>query len=137
MTETALQAILPDGWQRARGYSYAMASQGGRAVRVAGQIAVREGRGPVDAELDFGQQFDLALANVAAVVAAAGGAPGHIALLRAYVTDTDAFNRAGTAVAAAWGRHLGKHFPAMTLVEVSRLLDPNAMVEIEAEAVIP
>ena len=58
-------------------------------------------------------------------------------MLRAYVTDIDAFNAAGPAVGAAWGQHLGKNFPAMTLVEVSRLLDPNAMVEIEGEAVLP
>lgn len=129
--------ILPAGWKRARGYSYAMASVGGTTVRVAGQVAIRDGQGPVDASLDFGAQFDLALGNVVAVVTAAGGEPQHVMTLRAYVTDVDAFNQAGAAVGAAWGQHLGKHFPAMTLVEVSRLLDPNAVVEIEAEAVIP
>jgi len=132
-----MKAILPEGWKRARGYSYAVASAGGTTVRVAGQIAVRDGAGPVDANLSFGEQFDLALGNVAEVVRAAGGQPEHVALLRAYVTDTEAFEAAGAAVGAAWGRHLGKHFPAMTLVEVSRLLDSNAMVEIEAEAVLP
>ena len=58
-------------------------------------------------------------------------------MLRAFVTDLDAFNADTAAVGAAWGLHLGKNFPAMTLVEVSRLLDPNAMVEIEGEAVLP
>ena len=57
--------------------------------------------------------------------------PSHIVL------DIDAFDAAGAAVGAAWGQHLGKNFPAMTLVEVSRLIDPNAMVEIEGEAVLP
>ena len=136
MTDTAMKAILPAGWKRARGYSYAVATSGGTTVRVAGQIAVRDGAGPVDAALSFGEQFDLALGNVAELVRTAGGNAEQIVLLRAYVTDTEAFEAAAAAVGAAWGRHLGKHFPAMTLVEVTRLLDANAMVEIEAEAVI-
>jgi len=137
MPDNHLEAVLPANWQRARGYSYAMVSQGGRTVRVAGQIAVVKGKGPVDPALDFGQQFDRALGNLVTIVDAAGGIATDIAALRAYVTDIDAFNAAGAAIGEAWGRHLGKHFPAMTLVEVSKLLDPNAMVEIEAEAVIP
>lgn len=137
MASTQSTTILPEGWQRARGYSHGVTTQGGTTVRVAGQIAMVDGAGPVDSGLDFGAQFGQALANVVAVVGAAGGAAEHIVLLRAFVTDLDAFNAAGAAIGAAWGSHLGKHFPAMTLVEVSRLIDPAAMVEIEAEAVIP
>jgi enamine deaminase RidA (YjgF/YER057c/UK114 family) len=70
------------------------------------------------------------------VLRAAGGEPENLVMMRAFVTDIDAFKAAGAAVGAAWGTHLGKHFPAMTLVEVSRLIDPNAMVEIEGEAVL-
>ncbi len=137
MASVQTTTILPEGWPRARGYSHGVATAGGTTLRVAGQIAMVEGQGPVDSGLDFGAQFGQALANVVAVVGAAGGAPENIVLLRAFVTDLDAFNAAGAAIGAAWGAHLGKHFPAMTLVEVSRLVDPAAMVEIEAEAVIP
>ena len=68
---------------------------------------------------------------------AAGGQPEHLVALRAYVTDIAEFNAAGAAVGAAWGATLGRHFPAMTLVQVSALIDPNAKVEIEGEAILP
>lgn len=131
------KAILPEGWGRARGYSYAVASSGGTTLRIAGQIAVRDGKGPVNPDLDFGAQFALALENVVTVVRAAGGEPQHVVNLRAYVTDMAAFHASGAAIAEGWRASLGKHFPAMTLVGVSALVDPNAKVEIEAEAVIP
>ena len=72
-----------------------------------------------------------------AVLKAAGGQPRHLVALRAYVTDIAEFNAAGAAVGAAWGATLGRHFPAMTLVQVSALIDPNAKVEIEGEAIQP
>ncbi|MBT4487546.1 MAG: RidA family protein [Rhodospirillaceae bacterium] len=137
MSEIDYQAILPEGWQRARGFSYGVVATGSRILRIAGQIGGAEGGQPVDPGLDFGGQWERAMGNLVAIVRAAGGEPEHIVMLRAYVTDTEAFNAAGAAVGAAWGEHLGRHFPAMTLVEVSRLLDPNAMVEIEGEAVLP
>ena len=61
----------------------------------------------------------------------------HLVALRAYVTDIAEFNAAGAAIGAAWGSTLGKHFPAMTLVQVSALIDPQAKVEIEGEAILP
>lgn len=134
---TEQKAILPEGWARARGYSYAVATSGGTTLRIAGQLAMREGKGPVEKGLDFGAQFALALANVVAVTRAAGGEPGHIVNLRAFVTDMAAFHASGAAIGEAWKASLGKHFPAMTLVQVVALVDPNAQVEIEAEAVIP
>ena len=79
----------------------------------------------------------MALGNVVTVLKAAGGEPQHLVALRAYVTDIAEFNAAGAAIGAAWGQTLGKHFPAMTLVQVSALIDPHAKVEIEADAVLP
>ncbi|WP_365698239.1 RidA family protein [Phenylobacterium sp.] len=70
------------------------------------------------------------------VVRAAGGEVGNIVMLRAYVTDMAEFNAGGAEVGEAWGATLGRHFPAMTLVGVTALVDPNARVEIEAEAVL-
>lgn len=68
---------------------------------------------------------------------AAGGEPKQIVMLRAYVTDIEAFKSSGAAIGEAWGATLGKHFPAMTLVQVSALIDPHARVEIESEAILP
>tara|TARA_R110002167_G_scaffold76520_2_gene212976 strand:- start:58 stop:468 length:411 start_codon:yes stop_codon:yes gene_type:complete len=136
MSDIDYSAILPDGWQRARGYSYAVLSQGQRSLHIAGQIAAKDGRSIAEG-MDMGGQWGQALGNVATLVRAAGGEPEHIVAIRVYVTDIDAFNAAGKAIGAAWAEHLGRHFPAMTLVEVTRLIDPHAVVEIEAEAVLP
>ena len=137
MSEIDYTAVLPEGWGRARGFSYGVIATGARVLRIAGQIAATEGNKSVDPALDFGGQWERAMGNMVTVLRAAGGEPSHLVMMRAYVTDIDAFNAAGAEVGAAWGEHLGKHFPAMTLVEVSRLIDPNAMVEIEGEVVLP
>lgn len=135
MSDIAYTPILPEGWPRPRGFTHAIAATGARTVRVSGQVASERGA-PVAAGLDIGAQWRLALANVITVVRAAGGDVANIVLLRAFVTDVEAFRQAGPAVGAAWGATLGRHFPAMTLVGVTALLDPNAVVEIECEAVL-
>jgi len=137
MSDIKYTAILPQGWARARGYSHAVRAEGRQIVRISGQVATKNGAPKVDAALDFGQQWDLALSNVVALAREAGGAPEHITSLRAYVTTLQEFHAAGKAVGEAWMKHMGKHFPAMTLVQVSGLVDPDAKVEIEAEAVLP
>ena len=130
-------AILPEGWSRPRGFSHAVVANGTRSVRIAGQI----GRAPDQAHIpdgtDAGTQWRLALTNLVTVLKAAGGEPTHLVALRAYVTDIAEFNEAGPAIGAAWGKTLGRHFPAMTLVQVTALIDPNAKVEIEGEAILP
>lgn len=136
MSDIKYSAILPQGWARARGYSYAVRAEGRQTIRIAGQVAVKDGAPKVDARLDFGQQWELALSNVMALVREAGGAAENITGLRVYVTALKEFNAATAAVGEAWMRHMGKHFPAMTLVQVSALADPNAKVEIEGEAVL-
>jgi enamine deaminase RidA (YjgF/YER057c/UK114 family) len=112
-----------------------MASTGGTTIRVA-QVAQVAG-GPVERGLDLGAQFALVLSNVATVVEAAGGKAEHLVNMRTYFTDMGAFNAAGKAVGVAWGDSLGRHFSAMTLVKWTKLFDANAMVEMEAETVIP
>jgi enamine deaminase RidA (YjgF/YER057c/UK114 family) len=136
MSDIAYRTILPEGWPRPRGFSHAVASTGSTTIRVSGQLA-REGGAPIPAGLAVGEQWRIALANVVTVVRAAGAEIAQIVLLRAFVTDIEAFNAAGAEVGEAWLAILGRHFPAMTLVEVSRLIDPNACVEIECEAVMP
>lgn len=129
------QAILPAGWPRPRGFAHAVSARGGTTIRVSGQLA-REGAEPIPAGLSLEDQWRGALANLIAVVRAAGGDIPNIVLLRAYVTDMAEFNAGGAEVGAAWAATLGRHFPAMTLVGVTALVDPNARVEIEAEAVL-
>ncbi|HYC63644.1 MAG TPA: RidA family protein [Reyranellaceae bacterium] len=137
MSNIAYTPVLPQGWNRPRGFSHGVIATGTKSIRIAGQI----GRAPDQAHIppgtDAGTQWKIALANVAAVLKAAGGEPGNLVALRAYVTDIKEFNEAGPAIAAGWGAALGKHFPAMTLVQVSGLIDPNAKVEIEGEAILP
>jgi enamine deaminase RidA (YjgF/YER057c/UK114 family) len=137
MSDIAYQSILPQGWTRPRGFSHAVVARGATQVRIAGQIGVVRGEPSVAADADMGTQWAVALANVVTVLRAAGGKPEHLIMLRAYVTDIGEFNRAGAAVGKAWGESLGKHFPAMTLVQVSALIDPAAKVEIEGEALLP
>lgn len=137
MADIGFTAVLPEGWPRPRGYSQGVVSSGGRTLRVAGQTGVRPGEHAVAADADFGAQFTQALANVVAVVQAAGGEANQIVSLRAYLTRIADFNAHAAAVGAAWAASLGRHFPAMTIVEVSALLDAGACVEIEAEAMLP
>jgi enamine deaminase RidA (YjgF/YER057c/UK114 family) len=85
----------------------------------------------------MGTQWRFALANLVTVLRAAGGEPGNLVMLRAFVTSVAEFNSAGAAIGEAWGATLGRHFPAMTLVQISALIDPNAKVEIEGEAILP
>ncbi len=136
-SDIAYTPILPQGWQRPRGFSHAVVATGTRSVRIAGQIGREPGRAHIPPGTDAGTQWKVALGNVVSVLKAAGGEPTHLVALRAYVTDIAEFNSAGAAIGAAWGVTLGKHFPAMTLVQVSALIDPNAKVEIEGDAVLP
>ena len=130
------QAILPEGWPRPRGFAHAVSSRGATTIRVSGQLA-RSGGAQVQPNLTLAEQWRLALGNLITVVRAAGGDIPNIVLLRAYVTDMAEFNAGGAMVGEAWAATLGRHYPAMTLVGVTGLVDPNARVEIEAEAVLP
>jgi len=117
-----------------RGYSNGVLTEpGGRLLFVAGQIGWDEKQTVVSE--DFVAQFDRALANVVAVVIAAGGEPNQIARLTIYVTDKREYVNRREEVGHSYRAHLGKHFPAMALVEVKSLLDDKAKVEIEAVAV--
>ena len=136
-SDIAYTPILPEGWTRPRGFSHAVVATGTKSVRIAGQIGREPGQTHIPVGTDAGTQWKVALANVVAVLKAAGGQPTHLIALRAYVTDIGEFNSAGAAIGAAWGATLGRHFPAMTLVQVSALIDPNAKVEIEGEAILP
>lgn len=126
--------INPDGWPRPKGYSNGVLAHAGRTLFVAGQIGWDESEKLVS--LDFVPQFEQAMKNVMAVVEAAGGKATDIARLTIYLTDKQAYISNIKAVGQTYRDALGKHFPAMALVQVVDLLEAGAQVEIEATAVI-
>lgn len=132
-----LEPIQPPGWAAPKGYSNGvLAPAGARLLAVAGQIAWDAeqrlvGRG------DFALQFRTALANVVAVVRAAGGGPEHLLQLTIFVTDKRAYLACTRELGAAWKELVGRHYPAMALVEVADLLEEGAQVEIQALAALP
>lgn len=119
-----------------RGFVHGLlAPSGGRLLFVSGQTASgADGRVTTD---DFLQQFDIALARVLSVVRAAGGTPEHVTRMRVYVTAMDSYRESRRALGDVWRRQMGTHYPAMALVQVSTLVDQGALVEIEADAVLP
>jgi enamine deaminase RidA (YjgF/YER057c/UK114 family) len=131
----AFKLINPESLGAPRGYSNGvLADAAGKLLFVAGQIGWDEKQQIVSD--DFVAQFDRALANVITVVNAGGGAAEHIARLVIYVTNKHEYIERREEVGKAYRAHLGKHFPAMVLVEVKSLLDDRAKVEIEAMAVL-
>jgi enamine deaminase RidA (YjgF/YER057c/UK114 family) len=120
----------------ASGYSNGvLAGADGRLLFIAGQIAWDDNQKIVSD--DFVEQFDRALENVVAVIKAAGGKADNIARLVIYVTDKIEYRERTKEVGDRYRKHMGKHFPAMVLVEVKGLLDDRAKVEIEGMAVLP
>ncbi len=120
----------PKGWNNGL-----LAPSNGRVLFVAGQTA-RGPSGTIESE-DFVDQFGLALDHVLRVVAAAGGEARHVGRMTVYVTDLDAYTASRGRLGEAYRARMGRHYPAMALVEVRRLVDPGATVEIEATAVLP
>ena len=130
----APNAVLqPAGWPRPKGFANGILARG-EMVFVGGMIG-QDGQGRF-AE-GFAAQMKLALENIAAVLAEAGAAPEHIVRLTWYVRDMDEYLAALPALGAAYREVMGRHFPAMAVVEVARLVEPLARLEIEATAVLP
>lgn len=130
-----MQVLQPPDWARPRGYSNGIAVRGGKTVYIAGQVGwTAEGR---FAEKTFGAQFRQALANIVAVLAEAGGRPEHLVRLTWFVLDRDEYLGALKEIGAAYRELIGRHYPAMTVVQVAGLVEPGARLEIEATAVVP
>lgn len=128
--------INPESLGAPSGYSNGVLTDAsGRLLFIAGQIAWDENQKIVSK--DFVDQFDKALENVIAVVNAAGGEPANIARLLIFVTDKIEYRERTREIGERYRKHLGKHFPAMALVQVRGLLDDAAKVEIEGIAVLP
>lgn len=131
-----LSNIQPEGWARAKGLSYGIMSEGRAHLCIAGQLAGETGAQAPSKEMSFVEQFSRCLQNVVTVVESAGGKATDIAALRVFVTDMTAFKTGQPHIAEAWRRILGRHFPAMTMVEVSALFEETALVEIEGTALL-
>lgn len=126
--------VHPPNFPKPRGYSNGVIAEG-RTLYIAGQIAWDK-----DARIvspDFATQFLQTLDNVIAIVREAGGGTEHIVKLLAFVTDLDKYRDATRAIGEGWRARMGKHYPAMSLVKVAGLLEPDALVEIEGVAILP
>ncbi|WP_211115581.1 RidA family protein [Arenibaculum pallidiluteum] len=133
-TPAVHRVLQPAGWPRPRGYANGIEARG-RTVFVGGMIGWDQtGR---FAAADLPGQVLQALRNIAAVLAEAGAGPEHVTRMTWYVTDMAAYRQAQREVGEAYRAVMGAHFPAMALVQVVSLVEPEAKVEIEATAVIP
>lgn len=132
-TRHPLGPVQPEGWARPRGYSNGVLAEG-RLLAIGGQIGWNSQQ--VFEAFDFVGQFEQALANIVAVVEAAGGAPTDIVRMTVYVTDLAEYRASLSALGAVWKQHLGRHYPAMALVGVTGLVEHEAKVEIESWAVL-
>ena len=132
--EQGLRTLQPEGWVKPRGYSNGIAGRG-TAVFVAGQVGWNaQGQFETD---DFVGQVRQALRNIVAVLAVAGARPEHLVRMTWYVTDRREYLDALLQVGRAYREVIGSYYPAMTLVQVSGLVEDRAKVEIEATALLP
>ena len=129
-----MKDLCPPGWPRPKGYSNAMAAHG-RIVMTAGVVGWNERQEFV--EKTIAGQFAQTLRNILAILECDGAYPRNIARMTCYVTSIDDYLAGAKEIGAAWKQIMGPHYPAMALVEVVRLVEPEAKIEIEATAVIP
>jgi enamine deaminase RidA (YjgF/YER057c/UK114 family) len=130
----ATTLINPSDLATPRGFSHGAVGTG-RTLFIAGQTGTdKEGKIVSD---DLVAQFDRALSGVVRVVQEAGGKPEDIVKINLLVVDKREYREKGRDIGAAYRKHLGRHFPAMTLAEVKGLFDDEAKVEIEAVAMLP
>jgi enamine deaminase RidA (YjgF/YER057c/UK114 family) len=127
--------VNPEGLAQPVGFAHAVVAAPGRTVHLGGQTA----QGPDGAirGATLVEQFEVAVANLVAALAAAGGAPEHLVSLHIYTTEIDVYRASLGALGAAYRRHLGRHYVATALFEVAGLFDPAAVVELVGTAVVP
>ena len=125
--------LLPEGWPKPKGYANGIKTRGD-IVFIAGQIGW-------DTQGKFAEGFvpqaRLALENIMAVLTAGKAGPEHLVRMTWYVTDMASYRNSLRELGAAYREVIGKHYPTMTLVGVTSLAEPKALIEIEATAVVP
>ena len=129
-----MKSLLPPRWPRPKGYSNGISARG-RTIFTAGVIGWNE-REQFAAE-DLPGQFRQVLINILAILAEDGAGPEHIVRMTWYVTDIAEYRASLAGIGAAYRDLIGRHFPAMAVVQVSALVEPKAKIEIEATAVVP
>ena len=129
-----MKILLPPGWPRPKGYSNGISARG-RTIFTAGVVGWNEEES--FAAPDLAGQYRQVLHNTLAILAEDEAGPEHIVRMTCYVTSRDDYVASLPAIGAAWREVMGKNFPAMAVVEVSALVEPEAKVEIETIAVVP
>jgi enamine deaminase RidA (YjgF/YER057c/UK114 family) len=131
----SIERVNPPSLAAPTGFAHAVTAAGGRLVFLAGQTAL-DGDGSI-VGTTVAEQFEQALGNVLTALAAAGGAPEYLASLTVYAVDLADYRAQGREIGAVWRRLVGRDYPAMAAIGVSRLWDAAALVEIQGFAVIP
>jgi enamine deaminase RidA (YjgF/YER057c/UK114 family) len=129
-----MKTLLPPEWPRPKGYSNGI-SASGRTIFTAGVVGWDETE--TFAAETLPGQFAQVLRNIVAILKEGGAGPQHLVRLTCYVTSIDAYLAGLAEIGLAWKAIIGRHYPTMALVEVVRLVEPKALVEIEATAVVP
>ena len=135
MTMPPHRPVNPQSLVSPSGFSHGIVADEGRSIWVAGQIGVDD-QGVVTPG-GFVAQFDQALANVVRVVDAAGGEPEHIVAMTIYTTAMNDYRSSLGLLGPVWRDHMGRHYPAVAMLGVTELVEPDALVEIVAVAVVP
>lgn len=131
---TSHRTLLPPGWPRPAGYANGIAARG-LTIWTGGVVGWDESEKFPGA--DLASQLRQVLLNTVAILAEAGAGPEHMVRMTWYVTDLDAYKAQLPAIGAAWREIIGRNYPAMAVVGISRLVEPEALIEIETTAVIP
>ena len=129
-----MKILKPAGWKTPLGYSNGIAANG-TLVFLAGQVGWNADE-RFESE-DLAPQFEQALKNVLTVLAEAGGKPEHICRITAFCCDKPAYLAVRSELGRIWRKYMGRHYPAMSMIFVSDLLDSPGKIELEATAVIP
>lgn len=127
--------ILPEGWEAPVGYANGILARPGRTLYMAGQVGWTAQQKFTSAELV--PQFAQALDNILAILREAGGRPEHLVRITAFCVDREEYLAARRELGRIWKDRMGRHYPCMSMIFVSDLLDHPARIELEATAVIP
>ena len=128
-----IHPLHPSALKKPSGYTHGFVVQGGRTLYIAGQTAASLGEIPND---DFVDQFDRALEAVLEVVKEAGGKPADLVTFTIFVRSIDEYLRSLKPLGARYRKRMGRHYPCMALLEISRFVNPRAKVEIQGIAVL-
>ncbi len=129
-----MKFLQPEGWKPAKGYANGVVASG-RLVILGGQIGWNASQ-EFESD-DFVDQFRQTLTNIVTLLAEAGGEPNHLVRLTWFITDRDAYLQSQRALGQVYRDVIGRHFPAMSVVQVVKLVEERALIEIEATAVLP